>query len=271
MRKNSVSPKTGAMTSTLRCFQVLEILAEEPFELTASDISEMLLMPRASAYRLCTTLAEAGYIARSPASKRYRLTPKPLWVGSGYLRHSAIYRAAFFPMQALVKAIPAPTQLAVLHEGEVLFIYSLGSTESTEAFADVGLRRPLHATASGKLFLADMPRERVKQIMSRGVTKYTQHTTVSFAKMEKDLHRIQTKGYAVNDEELLPGFVTLAAPVYDASHHVVAAVSVTLSAEHAHAEKEAVYAAPLCEAARKTSLLLGHNQRFRTLSPAKNN
>lgn len=261
------SSRTSAMTSTLRCFQVLEILAEEPFELSVSDISEILSMPRASAHRLCATLIEAGYVDRSPSSKRYRLTPKPLWVGSGYLRHSSIYRAAFLPMQELVKQIPAPAQLAVFFEDEVLIIYSLGSTESTDAFADVGLRRELHATASGKLFLAAMPREQVKRIMSGGLTKYTEKTTVSFARMEKDLAKIAAKGYAVNDEELLPGLVSLAAPVFGPSHETLAAISITLRADRVHAEKETAYTDPLCEAARKTSLLLGHNRHFRAVLP----
>lgn len=255
------------MTSTLRCFQVMELLAEEPFELSVSDIAGILSMPRASAHRLCATLIEAGFVERAPASKRYRLTPKPLWVGSGYLRHSAIYRAAFFPMQALAKQIPFPAQLGVLFEDEVLVIYSLGSTDSTDAFSDVGLRRDLHATALGKLLLADMPRDRVKEIMSRGVTRYTEHTMVSFQEMEADLDRISAKGYSINDEELLPGFVSLAAPVYDSSHHTAAAISITLPAGRAHAEKETEYTVPLLDAARRTSLLLGHNPRSHIRMP----
>ncbi len=103
--------KSGAMTSALRCFQVLELLAEEPFELSVSDVALKLNSPRASAHRLCATLVEGGLVERLPGSKRYRLTPKSLWVGSGYLRHSAIYRAAFFPMQGLAKEIPGTAQL----------------------------------------------------------------------------------------------------------------------------------------------------------------
>ena len=104
--KKVSNASTGAMTSTLRCFRVLELLAEEPFELSVSDIAEILSMPRASAHRLCATLAEGGLVEHVLPHKRYRLTPKLLWVGSGYLRHSAIYRAAFFPMQELAKQIP---------------------------------------------------------------------------------------------------------------------------------------------------------------------
>jgi DNA-binding IclR family transcriptional regulator len=255
--KKAKSVKSNAMSSTLRCFQVLELLAEEPFELTVSDIAEVLVMPRASAHRLCATLVEGGFIEQVASNKRYQLTSKSLWVGSGYLRHSAIYRAAFFPMQELAKQIPGTAQLGVYSEGKVLFIHSVGYPRSTHAFADVGLRRALHATASGKLFLANMPIQQVQRLMSHGVEKYTEHTTVSFARMKEELIRVADRGYAVNDEELLPGYLVIAAPVLDTSGSTVAAISITLPVDHTHPEKEASQAALLCDAALKTSLLLG--------------
>jgi DNA-binding IclR family transcriptional regulator len=257
--KKSKKTRTGTMSSTLRCFQVLELLAEEPFELSVSDVAERMSTPRASAYRLCATLAEGGFIETVPASKRYRLTAKSLWVGSGYLRHSAIYRAAFFPMQALAKQIPGTAQLGILSEGKVLFIHSVGYPGSTDAFADVGLQRELHATASGKLFLADMPLDEVERLMAHGVEKYTDRTVVTFEEMKKDLQQIAARGYAVNDEELLPGFYYLAAPVFGSTGVTVGTISITMTAELAHAGNQTSYASLLCEAARKSSLQLGYN------------
>jgi DNA-binding IclR family transcriptional regulator len=251
--KKVSSARTGAMTSTLRCFRVLELLAEEPFELSVSDIADILAMPRASAHRLCTTLAEGGLVEHILPYKRYRLTPKLLWVGSGYLRHSAIYRAAFFPMQELAKQIPGTAQLGVLSEGKVLFIHSVGYSGTTEAFAYVGLRRPLHATASGKLFLADMALDQVERLMSRGLKKFTERTTVSFAQMKEVLAEVKMRGYAVNDQELLPGYFVLAAPVLGPSRTTVGAISVTIPVEHINSAKEASHASLLCEAASKLS------------------
>jgi DNA-binding IclR family transcriptional regulator len=257
--KKAQTAKSSAMTSTLRCFQVLELLAEEPFELSISDIAGVLFMPRASVHRLCTTLVEGGFVEHVSIHKRYRLTPKSLWVGSGYLRHSAIYRAAFFPMQALAKQIPGTAQLGVLSEGKVLFIHSVGYPGSMEAFADVGLRRPLHATASGKLFLASMPLDKVKELMSHRVEKFTERTTVSFAQMKEELAQVDAKGYAVNDEELLPGYLVLAAPVFNSTGRMAAAISLTLPVDHSQRENRTSHVASLLEAARKTSLQLGFN------------
>jgi IclR family KDG regulon transcriptional repressor len=257
--KKRTIARSSAMTSTLRCLRVFELLAEEPFELSVSDISEALSMPRASVHRLCTTLIEGGFVEHVPAYKRYRLTSKSLWIGFGYLRHSAIYRAAFFSMQALAKQVPGAVRLGVLSEGKVLFIHSAGFSGSAEAFVDVGLRRPLHATASGKLFLADMPLDKVERLMSHGVEKYTERTTVSFVRMKKELIQVRANGYALNNEELLPGYVILAAPILDSSRSTVGAISVTLPTKDTSPEKISSYAQLLCEAARKTSLQLGYN------------
>ena len=204
--KKTGKARTSTMSSTLRCFKVLELLAEEPFELSVSDTAARLSMPRASAHRLCATLAEGGFVEIVPASKRYRLTPKSLWVGSGYLRHSAIYRAAFFPMQALSKQISATAQLGVLSEGKVLFIHSVGLSRTTEAFADVGLTRALHATASGKLFLADMPMDEVERLMAQRVEKFTERTAVSFSNQKRTSSNC-ARGYAVNDRGAIAGIL----------------------------------------------------------------
>src|ERR1700759_23075 len=92
-----------AMSSTIRCLKMLELLADEPFELSFSELAARLDIPKASAHRLCTTLIEANLIKQEPATRRYRLSSHSLWIGSGYLRPSPLYRAAFFPMQELAR------------------------------------------------------------------------------------------------------------------------------------------------------------------------
>jgi DNA-binding IclR family transcriptional regulator len=254
---------TQAAAAKLRHYGFSESTKKEKgdlLELSVSDIAEVLAMPRASAHRLCATLLQGGFVEQIASNKRFRLTSKSLWVGSGYLRHSAIYRAAFFPMQELAKQIPSTVQLGVCSEGKVLFVHSVGYPGSTHAFADLGLRRALHATASGKLFLADMPLEEVQQLMSHGVEKYTERTTVSFARMKEELARVAEQGYAVNNEELLPGYRVIAAPVLDAAGRTVAAISVTLSVDHTDPKNETSNVALLVDAAARTSLLLGYNR-----------
>ena len=94
--------------------------------------------------------------------------------------------------------------------------------------------------------------------MSHDAKQYTGRTIVTFAQMKKELHQIAAQGYAVNDEELLPGFYYIAAPIYDASGATVATISITISVDLAHSKELSTYTALLCETTRKTSIPLGY-------------
>jgi hypothetical protein len=78
--------------------------------------------------------------------------------------------------------------------------------------------------------------------------------------MKEELARVAEQGYAVNDEELLPGYLVIAAPVLDATARTVTAISITLPVDHTHPEHEISHAALLIDAASRTSLLLGYNR-----------
>jgi DNA-binding IclR family transcriptional regulator len=256
MRKAST-----AMSSTLRCLKVLELLAEEPFELSFTELAARLDIPKASAHRLCTTLIEANLITQQPVTRRYMLNSHALWIGSGYLRHSPVYRAAFFPMQAVARQLPGTVQLGVLDQDYVLFIHSVGYSGAPDAFADVGLRRPLNATASGKIFLAGLPPDDVDRIMAKSTKKYTSSTITSLTRMKQEIAQVKKTGYARNVEELLPGYWVLAAGVVGQNDRPVAAISITLPLKEFTTERETAVAVLVKEAARKASLQFGHNGR----------
>ena len=248
-----------AMSSTLRCLKVLELLAEEPFELSFTELAARLDIPKASAHRLCTTLIEAKLIVQEPVTRRYMLSSHSLWIGSGYLRHSPLYRAAFFPMQELARQLPGTVQLGVLDQGYVLFIHSVGYFGAPDAFADVGLRRPLNATASGKIFLAGMRPAVVNRIMAKCTEKYTSSTITTAARMNQEIAQVKKLRYARNVEELLPGYWVLAAGIVGQDEWPAAAISITLPLSEFTAERESSIAALVMDAARKASLQLGHS------------
>ena len=249
-----------AMTSTLRCLKVLELLADEPFELSFTEIAARLNIPKASAHRLCATLLEANLITQEPVTRRYMLNSHALWIGSGYVRHSPAYRAAFFPMQELARQFRGTVQLGVLDKDYVIFIHSVGYSGAPDAFADVGLRRPLNATASGKIFLAGMPPAEVERIMAKSTGRYTSSTITSLTRMKQEIAQVKDTGYARNVEELLPGYWVLAGGVVGPEDRLVAAISITMPLGDFTPERETAVATMVKEAARKASLQFGHNR-----------
>jgi DNA-binding IclR family transcriptional regulator len=191
------------------------------------------------------------------------LSSHALWIGSGYLRHSPLYRAAFFPMQELARQLPGTVQIGVLDQDYVLFIHSVGYFGAPDAFADVGLRRPLNATASGKIFLAGMTPEQIDTIMSKCTEKYTSSTITTPARMRQEIAQVKKMRYARNVEELLPGYWVLAAPLVGQDERPAAAISITLPLEEFTPERETAVAALVKEAARKASLQFGHGSNAR--------
>jgi DNA-binding IclR family transcriptional regulator len=157
--------------------------------------------------------------------------------------------------------VPGTVQLGVLDQDYVLFIHSVGYSGAPHAFADVGLRRPLNATASGKIFLAGMSREDVERIMEKSTEKYTSSTITSIVKMKHEITQVRKRRYARNVEELLPGYWVLAAGVGGQENSPAAAISLTLPLKEFSPENEMTISALVKDAARKASLQLGTLER----------
>jgi DNA-binding IclR family transcriptional regulator len=75
---------------------------------------------------------------------------------------------------------------------------------------------PLHATASGKLFLAHMaPQRRLDVLENLLLTPCTSHTLQSAAALAKEVRQIQENGYACDREEFMLGMIAVAVPIKD--------------------------------------------------------
>jgi DNA-binding IclR family transcriptional regulator len=125
--------------------------------------------------------------------------------------------------------------------------YLLGTTNW------VGLQVPFHCSALGKVFLAHgvviLPKGRLEARTARTLT--------TRESLSAELTLVLRRGYAVAAEELEPGLVALAAPVWGADGDVVAALSVSGPAVRLTAERVPVVAAVLVDEAETLSRLLG--------------
>jgi DNA-binding IclR family transcriptional regulator len=245
------------MTSTLRCLRVLEFLAEDPFELSVSQVAERLSIAKASAHRLLATLCQGGLVEQEPTNRRYRLSAKALWVGSGFLRHSTVYRSSFVHMQELAKEIEGMVALGVWDNDRILIMYSEGLLRSRQLVLDMGGRQPVHATALGKAILAHRPISEVRRIMADGCGRYTEDTICTFAEMKKELQGIRKRGYAINNEELIRGVRAIAAPIRDRRGEVGAAISVADAVTTLTGKQIERYSPALLQTSLKISVHLG--------------
>jgi DNA-binding IclR family transcriptional regulator len=89
-----------------------------------------------------------------------------------------------------------------------------------------GSKVPMHATASGKLFLASMPDEmREQMLLNLTLTDNTPNTITDVPALRRELGRIRKRGYSIDNEEFLSGLIAVAVPVKDAQGQTFAAVA----------------------------------------------
>jgi DNA-binding IclR family transcriptional regulator len=125
---------------------------------------------------------------------------------------------------------------------------------------------PLHCAALGKVLLAfgaaELPRGRLE--------RRTDKTHTSRAEIEADLELVRERGYAVTDEELEPGLVAVAAPVYRDGQAVVAALSVSGPASRLTRAVLPGVADRCVAVAGELSAVLGHErERMLTTRPQR--
>jgi IclR family KDG regulon transcriptional repressor len=246
-----------SMSSSLKCFHALELLAQEPYELPLSELAARMEQPLASVHRLVATLVEAGFVEQDSASRRYRLAGKALWTGAGYLRNSPVYRASFLVMQEAARKSAGLIHLGALHGEWVLYLHTVGSPSSLYLYADTGERRPLHATGLGKAILAWQPNELVNRITAHKLQRFTKYTICSASDLREEMKAIRQRGYAIDNEEGVVGLRCVAAPIFNASGLSVAALSMSAPVQVLSNQAIETAAAQIREAAMKISVQVG--------------
>jgi DNA-binding IclR family transcriptional regulator len=207
----------------------------DAFEAGDGDLSLHVLaqrtgLPKATAHRLLAELVAWGGIERTAGG--YRLGIGLFVLGQRVPRHRALREAALPYLEDLYEATHENIHLAVPSDTDTLFLEKVSGRRSTPIVSRVGGRLPAHCTATGKVFLAYSPPDRMRQVCEAGLTRLTPWTVVMPGLLRQEVARAWERGYGVNREEAEVGVSAVAAPVFDHRRTVIAAISVTGLARH---------------------------------------
>jgi IclR family transcriptional regulator, acetate operon repressor len=117
----------------------------------------------------------------------------------------------------------------------------------------VGLAVPMHCSALGKALLAFG----AAPLPAGPFEARTAKTITTRRALESELAKVRERGYAVTDEELEPGLVAVAAPVFAGSLAAIAALSVSAPASRLTADLLPAAAARCVTVANALSATLG--------------
>ncbi len=222
-----MTKKDNHVQSVIRALEIIEFLNEKK-EQGVTQIGEALDLDKSTVHRLVSTLRYKGYVNQNPVTQKYSNSFKLFEMGTIEIDRLGLIRRANPYLEHLASKTRETVNLAILDGPRAMYVEKIESTEVIKADIGVGRSYPAYATSLGKAMLAYTPREKVIRLFEKEeFTKFTPDTIGSLDELLAELKIIHRRGYAVDDQEFIPGLACVAAPVRMGSGDAVAALSIS--------------------------------------------
>ena len=244
------------MTSLARGLAVVQAFSDSRKPQTIANISQKTGIPRAAVRRCLHTLRELGYV--DAELNNFSLRPKVLTLGYSYLSSTPLTVSAQPYLNDISRTLNESSSMAVLEEGEVLYVARASTSRVMSVALNTGSRLPAYCTSLGRVMLAHLPSAELEQYLARTKLRaMTENTVVNQKRLREILADVRRDGYAINDEELELGLRSIAVPVRGASGQVLAALNVGAQAARVSVKQlEKEFLPVLLRGAQELAILL---------------
>ena len=258
MVKKTDDEAGSKITAVQKAARLLQAIASADEPQSLADLSDQTVMPKPSVHRLLLQLEEIGFVKRDLSGRGYT-------VGASWLRLSvdALVTQARQPivrgvMQRLVDRVKESCNLSVLQNHEVLYLERVECDWPLRMQLQSGSRVPIHATASGKLLIAQMSEKNRRALLnSVHREKFTDTTIVDLDEMEEECRIIRKNDLSMNKEEYHRGLIGVAVPLRRSDNTVIATLSIHAPSFRMSVETALSYAPLLKESAKEIVAELG--------------
>ncbi|TFB72747.1 IclR family transcriptional regulator [Cryobacterium glaciale] len=229
-------------------------------ELRVADIARRIGVTRNKAFRLIKTLESRGFLQRM--GDHYRVGSRLLTLGEVAAKPIEALRAAAQPeLQALQVQTNETVYLITPVGNEAICISRIESTHSLRISVDVGAKRPLDSGAGQKMLLSGQDEQRLAQVLSHRGPAFTEHTITDESELRHQLDEIRQRGYSLSLGEVDAGAGAVAAPVYDYSGVMIAALVIGGAMARVSANLDGVWKELVVSAAHRISVTLGFQDK----------
>lgn len=217
---------TNTVQAAERTLHILEAI-HELNGASPTEIAEYLDHSRTSVYKYINTLEEERCIIRDEDNS-YQVGLKLLSLGMAARRRREVYEAAKPQIESLAEQVKETANLLVEEHGRGFFLYRSNSQHPGSVGVNAGQEVHLHATATGKAILANLPRKRVSEILDHhGLPKMTERTITREDILFDELREIRERGWAYDDEERRTGLRCVGVAILDTEERVIGAISIS--------------------------------------------
>ena len=250
--------RAPGIQSVDRAAGILELLARLG-SAGVSEVASALEVHRSTAFRLLGALEARGLVEQSVSRGKYQLGTGVLRLANAVHRRLSVVQQARPSLERLADDLGETVNLAVERSGWAVNLDQAMGPSPLASHDWIGNLTPLHATASGKIFLAAVgPEDRTALVGPGPLARFTSATLTDRAQLDDQLERVAATGVASTYGELEDGLNAAAVGVRDHLGTVVASISVAGPAFRFDPE-DARVVADLRRAGVEVSERLGHD------------
>jgi DNA-binding IclR family transcriptional regulator len=229
-RGEGVSTSSTGVQVIRRVATILRAVKDAPSGLSLAELGRVVGLPRSTVHRIVKTLAEDGFLTVGPNQNGVRLGPELAQLAATARR--SLLNIAHVQMEEMARAANETVDLAIWQGDSVRFVDQVIGDQRLRAEVIVGMTFPAYCTANGKAFLAELhPSALATYFANHKLVKLTPHTTVSRAKLVKELKEIRETGVAFDREEHTEMICAVGLVVHDVRDGGVAAITIAAPAQ----------------------------------------
>lgn len=211
--------------SLQRALLVLWAFTADDGGLSFTELQSRTRLPKSTLHRLLNTLIAERLVDRRNGG--YHLGRGLFELGMRASLERNLLEIATPFLEDLYERTHELVHLGVREDAEVVYVAKVGGHRQVNVPSRLGGRMPLHATAIGKVLLANAAPEVQRDILMRPLERRTPRTIIAPGQLARQLAEAARAGVAFECEESGAGTTCVAAPIRDEDDECVAAISVT--------------------------------------------
>jgi IclR family transcriptional regulator, KDG regulon repressor len=218
----------GGVQSLSRAFAILEAVARHREGIGLAELSKLVGLHNSTTFHLAKTMVSLGYIRQERVSKRYRVGRPLFALAASALDEIEMVNVATPIMEELSRETGESSHFAVRMGDAVVVIARTSGPGAFQLTDRVGMVRPAHCTALGKIILAALRPDQLKRFLERvELVPSTKKSITEPSVLLREIAEIRRSAVAFDNGEFNPEVRCVAVPVFNFTGDVVGALGIS--------------------------------------------
>lgn len=211
-----------------RAFAILEEVARHREGIGLADLSKLVGLHNSTTFHLAKTMVSLGYIRQEKDTKKYRVGRPLFALAASALDEIEMVNVATPVLEDLSRETGESSHFAVRMGDAVVVIARTSGPGAFQLTDRVGVVRPAHCTALGKVILASLRPDQLERFLDRVDMKpSTEKSITDVSRLMREIAEVRKTGVAYDDGEFNLEVRCAAVPVKDFTGQVVGALGIS--------------------------------------------